>query len=167
MVREFDSILGLAENLLHLEVGMHELVGKSLDTALVILEKDMVHQIGEYQGKVGPYPAWADLAESTEEEKARLGAPADAPLERFGDLMQSFQHERDGDEGIVGSTDKVMEYHEWGTDRMPPRPVVGPALERNRERIEALIGRATVELIAGGKLEAGAGADYLGEDIRP
>jgi hypothetical protein len=35
---------------------------------------------------------------------------------------------------------------------MPPRPVVGPALFKNREKIERLLGEATFEVLSGGKV---------------
>lgn len=168
-MREFGSVLEFAEHLIKLEAGLKVIEHKALGAALTILEKDMRGQIGEYQDAVGPYPAWAALADSTEAEKEAMGYPLNAPLERKGDLLRSFTHDQHGDEGIVGSTDPVMEYHEFGTDRMPPRPVVGPALERSREPIEHLLGHALVEAIVGGTLLAGASdaAHYLGPAIKP
>jgi HK97 gp10 family phage protein len=152
--REFDGVLAFAEHLLKIEVGLAVIEHRAIGTALTILERDMVEQIGEYQDSVGPYPAWATLADSTEDEKARLGYPLNAPLEREGDLKASFSHEQSGDEGVVGSTDPVMEYHEFGTSKMPPRPVVGPALERNRDRIEHMLGHALIEAVIGGRLSS-------------
>lgn len=166
-LREFDNALSFAEHLIKIEFAMAAVMHKSLGHVLTVLEEDMRKQIGEYQGSAGSYPAWASLADSTEEEKGRLGYPLNAPLLREGDLQKSFQHDQDGNEGIVGSTDPVMVYHEFGTVKMPPRPVVGPALYRNRDKIEHLLGHAMVEAIIGGTLAAGASdvAKYLGEDI--
>lgn len=152
-MRQFNSLLAFVEHLekaaLDVPVAQH----KALGTALEILEKDMKTQIGEYQAQHGPYPEWAQLAESTEDDKARQGYPSDAPLLREGDLQDSFRHEREGDEGIVGSTDPVMAYHEFGTSRMPPRPVVGPALFKNKEKVERLVGDATFEVVSGGAIK--------------
>jgi HK97 gp10 family phage protein len=166
--REFDSVLGFTEHLIALEVGLRVIERKALGAVLQVLEDDMKAQIGEYQDAAGPYPAWAALADSTEVEKERLGYPSDAPLLREGDLEKSFSHEQEGVEGVVGSTDPVMEYHEFGTPKMPPRPVVGPALERKRDKIEHLLGHALVEAIIGGTLQGGSSeiARYLGEDIK-
>src|SRR5258708_34955480 len=148
-MREFNSLLAFAEHLekaaLEVPVAQH----KALGTALVILEKDMKEQIGHFQAQHGPHPAWAPLADSTEDEKARLGYPADAPLLREGDLQDNFRHEQHGDEGIVGSTDPVMAFHEAGTSRMPPRPVVGPALFKTRDKMERLVRDATFAVITG------------------
>jgi HK97 gp10 family phage protein len=164
-MREFGSVLEFAEHLIKLEVGLRLIEHKALGHVLEVLEKDMKAQIGEYQEEIGPYPAWAPLADSTEEEKERLGYAANAPLSRTGDLEKSFIHDQDGDEGIVGSTDPVMEYHEFGTSKMPPRPVVGPAVERNRPKIEKLLRHALVEAIVGNEVLEALGADYLGNDI--
>ena len=168
-LKEFDSAISFAEHMLKIEFAMRAVMHKSLGHVLTLLEEDMQKQIGEYQSGAGPYPAWATLADSTEEEKGRLGYPLNAPLLRDGELQKSFQHEQEGMEGVVGSTDPVMVYHEFGTAKMPPRPVVGPALYRNRDKIEHLLGHAMVEAIIGGTLAAGSSeaAKYLGEDIKP
>ncbi len=152
-MREFNSLMAFAEHLEKTAVAVPVAQHKALGTALVILEKDMREQVGHYQAQHGPHPAWAPLADSTEDEKARLGYPADAPLLREGDLQDSFRHEQNGDEGIVGSTDPKMVYHEFGTNRMPPRPVVGPALFKNRKEIERLVGEATFEVVSGGAIK--------------
>lgn len=165
MLREFESPIHFAEHLLRLQVGMRVIVDKAFDTALAILEKDMRDQIGEYQDAVGPYNAWAPLAESTEADKAAQGFPLNAPLLRTGELRESFAHEREGDEGIVGATDPVMEYQEFGTATIPPRPVVGPALERNRDVVERLLGRALVDAILGGQIDRAS--NYFGPEIKP
>jgi phage gpG-like protein len=151
---EFDSMAALATHLAGAVVADIELANRhSLAAAAQILKDDMRGQIGEYQGALGDYPAWEPLAESTEDEKARVGAPAEAPLERFGDLQKSFRSELVGNnEAIIGSTDPVMEFHEYGTSKMPPRPVVGPALLRNVDAIEKLIGGDAHAVICGQRL---------------
>jgi HK97 gp10 family phage protein len=164
-VKEFDSVLKFAEHLMVLKSEVHHHTRKGLDKALELIQADAEKQIGSYQDEAGPYPAWAPLAESTEADKASHGYPTDAPLLREGDLAKSFQHERHEDEGIVGSTDPVMEYHEFGTIKMPPRPVLGPALFKNKERIQEIMGRAIVEAIVGGEILTGLHSDHFGDDI--
>lgn len=124
----------------------------ALNAAAKLIKADARAQIGHYQAAVGEYPEWAQLADSTEDEKARLGAPPDAPLYRFGDLQKSFRSTLvNDDEVIVGSTDPVMEFHEFGTSKMPPRPVVGPAFVKNEERIQHLLAGAILEAILVGQ----------------
>lgn len=124
----------------------------ALNEAAKIIKQDARKQIGNYQAAVGLYPEWAPLAESTEDEKARVGAPPDAPLLRFGDLQKSFRSTLVSDEEvIVGSTDPVMEFHEFGTSKMPPRPVIGPAYFKNIDRIRALLGNAVLDAVLVGQ----------------
>jgi len=163
--REFDGLESFILHLASLEATAHRSHRRGLELALKLIEQDAKDQIGHYQPQVGEFPAWAPLAASTEEEKARMGAPANAPLLRRGDLRDSFSHQVISEhEGVVGSTDPVAIFHEFGTAKMPPRPVLGPAAVRNRDKIRAIIGRAVVEGIIGGELQAGGG-DYFGGDV--
>jgi HK97 gp10 family phage protein len=162
-VREFESVLAFAEHLVVLKHELHKHTEHGLEKALQIIQTDAEQQIGHYQEAAGRFPEWAPLADSTEAEKARLGYPADAPLLREGDLQHSFSHEVEGNEGIVGSTDPTMVYHEFGTSKMPPRPVMGPAVFNNRNKVEKIIGRALVEAIVDGEVVSELGADYFGD----
>lgn len=150
-MRQFD-LLGFAAHLVTLKHEVREHTQRGLEKALQLIETDAKQQIGEYQEAVGHFPAWAPLADSTEAEKARLGYPIGAPLLRTGDLRDSFGHEADGDSGIVGSTDPVMIYHEFGTSKMPPRPVLGPAVVKSEKKIEAILGRTLVEAVIEGEV---------------
>lgn len=109
-------------------------------------------EIGHYQQGIGPFPGWNDLAESTEESKAKHGYPANAPLEATGEMGDSITHVRNGLEAVIGATDPKMFYHEFGTPRIPPRPVMGPSVLRSREYIRRTIGAAAVEGLIGGRL---------------
>ena len=84
-------------------------------------------------------PGWAPLAQSTIDDKQRGGYRTPAPLLRDGGLKKSFGHKVepifDGVEGKLGSSDETMIYHEHGTSRMPPRPVIGPALMMTEEKL--------------------------------
>jgi HK97 gp10 family phage protein len=152
VTQEFEGVQSFVLHLLAAELIWREQRKRALNAAATLIKNDARAQIGEYQNAVGNYPAWAELAESTEDQKARLGAPADAPLLRFGDLQKSFRSELDGEDAvIVGSTDPVMEYHEFGTSKMPPRPVLGPALYKNMEKIRDLLGHALLDTVLVGQ----------------
>jgi HK97 gp10 family phage protein len=153
MTIELNSLADLAMHLAAAAVEIERNQGRrALNEAAKLIKADARAQIGHYQDEVGAYPAWAPLAESTDEDKARAGAPADAPLERDGDLKKSFRSNFEGDNAvIVGSTDPVMEYHEFSTSRMPPRPVLGPALLKNIDAIQELVGASAVDAIVNGQ----------------
>ncbi|WP_137010153.1 hypothetical protein [Aquitalea aquatilis] len=161
---EFKSLGDLALHLASLPaVQVHELQ-TGLERCAVKIEKTAKDEIGHYQGAVGPFQSWAELAESTEEEKARLGYPADAPLERTRAMANEIKHEVNGLEAVIGATDtpagRILVYHEFGTEKMPPRPVLGPAAFRNKEFILRTIGRATVlGLIGGERIHPALGYD--------
>lgn len=149
MTRNLTSLAALALELGHAQ---EVIVRDGLKGAAELIVEDAREQIGHYQAAAGAYPAWEPLAESTEDEKARVGAPAEAPLLRFGDLRDSFRSESLGpEEAIAGSIDPVMEYHEFGTAKMPPRPVIGPAVFKNAEKIAQRVGENAVDAIVGGQ----------------
>lgn len=152
VTQEFESLEAFALHLVAVELVWKAERKVALNAAAKIIKQDARKQIGHYQSQVGNYPEWAPLAESTEDEKARVGAPPDAPLFRFGDLKKSFRSTLVGDdEVIIGSTDPNMEWHEFGTSKMPPRPVLGPALFKNMEAIAALLGHAAMDTIISGQ----------------
>lgn len=158
-MKEFLSLGALAEHLLTAEVMDVPTIKRGLTLCVEAIEATAVAEIGHYQDAIGHFPAWEPLAQSTEDEKARLGYPTDAPLLREGDLRDSFRHEVEKHEATVGSIDEVMLYHEFGTSKMPPRPVLGPALLHNAEHIQKLIGNAAVSVFVGGEPQK-PGPDY-------
>jgi HK97 gp10 family phage protein len=155
----------LTEFVLHLaaiEVAVKVQAHKGLERAALLVEKTAKAEIGHYQDAVGPFPAWAELAESTEAQKARMGYRAGAPLEASGAMRDDISHEIDGDEAAIGSPDDTMVYHEFGTSKMPPRPVLGPAVYRNKEKIQKILGQALVAGLMGGEVLEGGGDYFLG-----
>lgn len=125
-LRGFEKFLGnVVKNYLSHERAM-------LHVMATYIEEDAKRKFGIYQFGVGPYSAWAPLAESTREDRRRQGFEPDNPLYRTGNLMHSIHHVIQGHEAAVGSDDDIMVYQELGTkvdgkQRIPPRPVLGPA----------------------------------------
>lgn len=125
------------------------------------VEKEAKEEIGEYQEAVGPYPAWAPLAETTlngwrgHPGKIELGyAPPDNPLLREGDLRDSISYTVEHLAVSIGSSSDVMLYQEQGTATIPPRPVLGPAAFKSKHVIEKLVGAALMVGLIGAE-EAG------------
>jgi HK97 gp10 family phage protein len=146
----FESPLKFAEHLLQAvakeELALHE----GLKVSCKLIQKTAKDKIGDYQNEVGDFPEWPELAEYTKQDRVRQGFPEDEPLLRTGELRDSIQSEVKGLEGIVGSQSPIAAYQEYGTDRIPPRPFIGPAAYENKEKIKAIVGLAAFEGITGG-----------------
>ena len=102
--------------------------------------------------------AWPALADATIAEKERLGyvgsVSATDPLLRTGELRDSIEVRRvDAERAIVASDDPVLAYQEFGTARIPPRPVIGAVLLRSKAKLESLIGEAAVRFLRGGRTD--------------
>ncbi|WDZ97986.1 hypothetical protein Herbaro_09455 [Herbaspirillum sp. WKF16] len=149
-MKEFDSFGKMATHLLTLQAGMALSLHKGLDEVVTAIQKTAKEEVGHYQGAVGPFPAWAPLAASTQADRVRRGFTADDPGLRRGDMRDSIKKEVALLEGVVGSDDQNLVYFEIGTDKQPPRPVLGPAVEHNHEKIVKVLGAAAVRGILGG-----------------
>ena len=109
----------------------------------------------EAQALVGTEdPSWAPLADVTVAEKERLGyvgkVSATDPLLRTGELRDSIQVRSVGPQrAVVASDDPVLAYQEFGTSRIPPRPVLGAVLFRSKEAICAVLGETAVRFLRG------------------
>lgn len=156
-LQTFDDLGSFALHLVALEGTVRKNMKAGLEAALVVIETAAKEEIGYYQAGVGEFPAWAPLADSTEAEKARLGAPSNAPLLRHGGMYASFGHETEDLQGVVGSTDPTLIYHEFGTSKMPPRPVLGPALVKNRDHIQKILANTVFQALCGVQL----GKDFV------
>lgn len=117
-----------------IEIGFHVIVKEIEETAK--------EEIGVYQPAVGPFEAWAPLAESTKADRVRSGYTEDDPLERSGELKNSIQSEVVGLAAIVGTKSEIGLWQEMGTDRIPPRPFIGPAYVRKIDPLMNAVGHA-------------------------
>jgi len=153
-MREFADMGALAMHLLAAEARQLRYLQDGLKDCAVHIESIAKKEIGHYQAAAGPFAAWADLAESTEFNKASHGYPVDAPLLRTGDMRDEITHNVEGLEAAIGAKDngagKILQYHEVGTSKMPARPVLGPAMFRSKDFIMRAIGAAEVSALLGG-----------------
>lgn len=131
-----------------------------LGRAAALIAADAKQRIGEYQSEAGPFPAWAQLADSTEASKARMGYPPNAPLLATGDLRNSIQSEAAGSEAVAGSKSAIAAFQELGTSTIPPRPFMGPAAFENRDKIAAIIRNAAGMALSGESLTYGGGNTF-------
>lgn len=115
----------------------------ALKKAAQVVENEAKAEFGIYQGAIGPYDKWEELADTTKADRVAHGYSENDPLLRSGDLRDSISHEVNGASAVIGSTDDVMVYQELGTETIPPRPVLGPALLRKEKQVLNLIGAHT------------------------
>jgi HK97 gp10 family phage protein len=135
-------------------------VHRGLAKCAQAIEEDAKAELGHYQAATGPHPAWPELAEATQEERARLGFTPNDPLLRSGKLRDSIEHEQQGLEAVVGSKLDIAAYQEFGTEKIPARPFMGPAVFRRREFIARVIGGYAVAGLCGGeRVHAALGYD--------
>ncbi len=92
---------------------------------------------------IGTYKyGWPQLAESTQEERARAGVPPNEPLLISGKLRDSISatvemHGKESGVARVGSTEQLAVWQELGTSRIPPRSF----LVSSAKRTEADLGK--------------------------
>jgi HK97 gp10 family phage protein len=154
--RAFTSFLDFAVHMAEAAVAVRVAEHHALDHAAAIVEKDAKKRIGTYQEEVGPFAGWAPLAESTVKDRVSKGFTPDDPELRTGELRDSISRQVEGLEAAIGSTSDVMVWQELGTEKMPPRPILGPAAYANREKIEKALGHAVLHA-----LEYGAARNFV------
>ncbi len=71
----------------------------------------------------------------------------DAPWLRSGALRDGVSVQLDGDRVRVVSADKAARAQEFGTARVPPRPVMGPAAAAQGQVVADAVSQAVAELL--------------------
>lgn len=127
---------------------------RGLKKCAVLVENTAKQEIGVYQGAIGPFSPWPALADSTQAERARLGYSPDEPLLRTGELRDSIKHEVDRLHAVIGSKEDKAAWQEFGTDKIPPRPFMGPAVIHNEKQILQILGKTVARGISGGQIAA-------------
>jgi HK97 gp10 family phage protein len=155
-VKEFQDVGSFALHLAATALAIKAAEHRILDRAAQIIEKDAKRQLGHYQDQVGPFNGWPDLAESTQKERERKGFTPDDPGVRTGAMRDSITRQVEGSEAAVGSDKDEMVWFELGTPTQPPRPVLGPAAYKNKDKIESALGQSVVDV-----MEYGAEGAYV------
>jgi HK97 gp10 family phage protein len=173
MTKFFESPIKFAEHLVKAATVQVIAINKGLHVISEIIEADAKKQLGHLQPNVGPFHAWDELADSTKEWKERVGYVFNSdynPLLNTGSMRDSISHVVNIQQlyAIVGSKDEIASFQEFGTQRIPPRPFIGPAFFKNKGKIAKIFGTATLIGIAGGNVIAQNMGSLLGyhQDIR-
>jgi HK97 gp10 family phage protein len=120
-------------------------IEKEIKKSAIKIRDDAVKKFGEYQPEVGSYPAWEQLKEATIKQKEKAGGSED-PLIGHSDsngskvwsqpLRNTIGIKTEKLTAAVGTDDPLGEYHEYGTEHIPPRPFLRPALYENQDNIK-------------------------------
>ena len=156
-MKSFENMGQFAAELVAIEVGFHMQLARGLEKIGSIVEKTAKDEFGVYQEAIGPFPRWEELADSTKQDRVSKGFTENDPLLRSGALRDTVGHQTDADklETVIGSTSDIAVYQELGTEKIPPRPFLGPAVESNHEAIKKIVGGAAVKgLLGGGSIPA-------------
>lgn len=107
---------------------INESAATALKEAGEIVKDEAQHMIGVLQ------PNWKPLTDETESHKKAMGYYLNAPLLAIGEMRDSIKYNVVKSEMTVyvGTDNKKMRYHEFGTNRIPPRPVFGTLLQNPR-----------------------------------
>lgn len=155
---EFKTFGDLANHLERVAKVMPKETAKALKKIGKHVEQTAKDKIGHIQQASGEFNAWADLADATQQvhiqaivdgEAAPDATPNSALLLK-GDLRAGIKHsvEKSGREQTltVGSESEIAFWQEMGTDKIPPRPAIGPAMSESEHMSRDLLGE-TVELV--------------------
>lgn len=162
-VKEF-NLLSFAAHLARLPalvlIEQHE----GLERAARVVERAAKAKMGEYQAGAGPFVGWAELRDSTKEERVEQGYPENEPELRSGLLRDSIEHHAEEFEAQIGVPDKMVQhpyhpkpenigdiavYQELGTDKMPPRSFLGGAGVESAHEVVEILGSGVVAALVG------------------
>jgi hypothetical protein len=158
-MKEFRDLAAFSEHILKTALAEEIAIRSTLGKCAKAVEVEAKSEIGHYQDEAGPFAAWADLADSTKEDRVRKGYTEDDPGLRSGEMRDSIGTALSvtGLEAQIGSDDDHLAFFELGTSKQPPRSVLGTALVRKMPEIQEALG-LTVFAALLGKGVVGGGA---------
>lgn len=150
-MREFPSMAALGLHFGTLIVAEVAAAHHALERSAVLVEKTAKGKLGTYQ------PGWANLAQSTLDDKANKGYPTPSPLLRDAAMRESIEHQVSGLEAQVGSNSQIAVWQELGTSKMPPRSFLALSASEKAHEIVDIVGEAVFlslcgEGVLGGRL---------------
>ena len=121
----------------------------AMERACRVVEAEAKREIGTYQDAAAPFAGWAELADSTKEDRVRLGFSENDPGLRTGEMRDSIGHVVGENEGVVGSNDDKLVWFELGTDKQTPRSVLGMAAVHKVEDVARILGEGVRAALVG------------------
>ena len=151
----FTSFAGLAIHLGEVIAGEKEVERKALDKAARLVKRHAKAKLGHYQDEIDPFIAWPELADSTKEDRLRKGFSENDPGYRTGEMRASIEHEVGDHMAVVGSNDDKLVWFELGTEKQPPRSVLGGAVMECKDELVRIIGDDVVSALIGQRVVGG------------
>ena len=121
----------------------------ALEHAAKIVEAEAKREIGHYQNQAGPFTTWPELADRTQNERSKAGFSPNDPGLRSGQMRDSIEHKVGDLEAVVGSNDDHLVWFELGTNKQPPRSVLGMAAVHKGAEVAHVIGQGVVKSLVG------------------
>ena len=143
------SLLGFIGHLAEFHVRLKEHEHKALDHVGRIVRAESVSEIGTYQDEAGQFAAWAELADSTKQDRVSKGFTENDPGLRTGEMRDSIDYEVGDKEVVIGSDEDKMVWFELGTEKQPPRSVLGTAVIHKEHQITSVLGGSVVSALIG------------------
>lgn len=146
-MKTFHSFAAFATHLQVLAIETRVVKHEVLEAAAEEVQETAKGMIGFYHDD----PHWEALSPEYEAAKVAAGYEPDAPLLRTGAMRDSITYvvTTDGNSAVVGTDDQKMVWHELGTDKMPPRPVMGPAGVHSAPRIALIASKMITSWLSG------------------
>lgn len=150
------SLAGFIGHLAGFQARLHASQWKAFNRVGRMVQSEAVREVGTYQDGAAPFVAWAELADSTKADRVALGFTENDPGLRTGGMRDSYQYKAEHDGVTIGSDDDKAVWFELGTDKQPPRSVLGMAVVHKEKQIEHALGAAVVSALVGHDVAGGS-----------
>jgi hypothetical protein len=121
----------------------------ALDQAARVVEREAKAIVGKYQTRAGPFAGWAELAQSTKNDRVRQGFSENEPGLRSGEMRDSIGRAVGRNEAVVGSNNEKLVRFELGTSKQQPRSVLGIAAVHKGPEVARILGQGVVKHLVG------------------
>jgi hypothetical protein len=143
------SLAGFIGHLAHFQHRLHEASHHAMKHVGEIVEAEAKREVGTYQDAAGPFAGWAELAEATKVDRVSKGFTENDPGLRTGEMRDSISHVADHEEAVIGSNDDKLVWFELGTEKQPPRSVLGTAVIHKEHDLARIVGGSVVTALIG------------------